>query len=60
MPVWVMVGASPFGGTVAAAAVVVAINRSLVRISLKSSKINHVIKGQHGINGDCAFYYTVL
>ncbi len=42
----VIVGASPFKGTVAAAAVMVAINRSLAWISLKSSMINRLVKGK--------------
>ncbi|WP_436486776.1 DUF421 domain-containing protein [Chitinophaga sp. ARDCPP14] len=42
----VIVGASPFLGTVAAAAVMVAINRSLAWISLKSDMINRLVKGK--------------
>ncbi|MGF6929441.1 uncharacterized membrane protein YcaP (DUF421 family) [Chitinophaga sp. W2I13] len=42
----VIVGASPFSGTVAAAAVMVAINRSLAWISLKSNMINRLLKGK--------------
>jgi uncharacterized membrane protein YcaP (DUF421 family) len=42
----VIVGASPFTGTVAAAAVMVAINKGLAWISTKSDVINRLLKGK--------------
>ena len=41
-----IVGASPFGSTVAAAAVMIGINKSLAWMALKSNTINRLIKGK--------------